>query len=326
MKNFILFSALFFSGVVCSQAHAAFQTTPIPMRTPTAAEDAQRSIRRQQESNRRYEALKGSGQWSRSTRSQKLALQSILNTYRKPSKEESKLLTPDKEDLKKYTQFLRQPETGLIKLIADQGCAEHTSVLNVSGECLKYSMPGGGASYSFRTENYRIRRLSDITFKDNSFQSSGILAHALLVNIGDVALEHISLQTAGLKFLTDFETTDDFERARKIDLRLIEGIQDSGFTYKRVLEAAENTTYVLRSIAYRGNHYRAVQGLVYDELDFDRRKDITVAFRIIRRDDDSVTILWKRLSEKNSPKVKKNGKDDSDVKENKLLAKKSEYR
>ena len=80
----------------------------------------------------------------------------------------------------------------------------------------------------------------------------------------------------------------------------------------------------MRSIAYRGNYYRAIDGFLYDELDFDKRKDVTVAFRIIRRDEESVTIIWKQLVEKDSPKVKRNNKEDSDVKENKFLAKESD--
>lgn len=282
-------------------------------------------LRQQRESNRRFDALRNSDQLSRNSAvARKIALQSIENIYRKPTKGEAKLLAPAKEDLRKYAQFLRQPGTGLIKLIADRGCADFIIVTNVSAQCLKYSMPGAGSSYSFRKENYRPRRLSDITFRDNNFQSAGIFAHALLVNVGDVSLEEISLQTEGLKFLNEFEATDDFEKAIEIDRQITGGIENDSFTYKRGLAAAENTTYVLRSIAYRGNYYRAIQGFVYNELDFDRRKDIIVAFRIIRREADGVTILWKRLAEKDSPKVKRKSKDDSDEKDN-FLAKESVY-
>ena len=85
----------------------------------------------------------------------------------------------------------------------------------------------------------------------------------------------------------------------------INGIENDGFFYCRNLEASENTTYVLRSIAYRGSYYRAIEGFVYDELDFDERRDVTVAFRIVRRDSESVTILWKILENQKSPAIKK---------------------
>lgn len=293
---------------------------PIPKRTPDPAE-SRRLMRQQDENNRRFEALRNvSSAGTNSESSRRIALQNILNIYRKPTKKEFKLLAPEKEDYKKYEQFLSRSNTGLLKLVADQGCDENTNVLNVSEDCVKYSMPGAGSSYSFRIENYRLRRLSDLTYTDNSFQSLGIMAHAILVSVGDIPLEQVSLQTKGLKFLTDFKPAADFEKAKEIDLQFINGIEKDGFTYSRGLNAKENTTYILRSIAYQGSYYRTIQGFAYDELGFDKRKDITVAFRIIRRDEESVTIIWKRLEEKESPKVKRNDKEDSDKKENKFLA------
>lgn len=79
----------------------------------------------------------------------------------------------------------------------------------------------------------------------------------------------------------------------------------------------------MRSIPYKDNYYRAIDGFLYDELDFDKRKDITITFRIVHHDEESVTIIWKQLAEKDAPKVKKIHKEDSDTKENKFLAKTS---
>ena len=319
MKNFILLSVLIFSGSVYTGARqSASQPTPTPQSTVNPAEEANRRIRQQRELDGRFETLRNSGTNRNTILRRAVTLQNIGNIYRKPTKSEFKLLAPGKEDLKKYAPFLRQSHTGLIKLIADRGCAEHTNVINVSEECLKYSMPGAGSSYSFRTENYSIRRLSDLTYTDNSFQALGILAHAILVNIGDVPLEQISLETKGLKFLTDFETVTDFNKAKEIDRQIIEGVETNGFLYSRGAKTVENATYILRSIAYRGSYYRAFQGLVYDELDFDERKDIIVAFRVVRRDAESATILWKELNNQKSPVIKR---QNQKLEENKFVAK-----
>jgi hypothetical protein len=317
MKKIILFSVLIFSGIVSISAQQ-----PNPQSTPTAAEQSQRLLRDQRGSNRRFEALRNAGEYNRRVNGsvRTAALQSIGNIYRKPNKEESKLLATGKDDLKRYAPFLRQPDTGLTKLMTDRGCAEYTSVLNVSEECRKYTMPGAGSSFSFRTGNYRIRRLSDLTYREDGFYSLGILSHSILVNVGDIPLEQTTLQTDGLKFLTDFETVTDFEKAREIDTLISDGVENGGFFYSRKVEAAEDTTYVLRVIAYRGSYYRAVQGFVYDELDYDERRDVTVAFRIVRRDDESVTILWKLLVDQKSPAIKKMTQDQLKLEENKLTA------
>lgn len=232
------------------------------------------------------------------------AQKAITDQYRKPNKEELETLKVSPADKEKYAAFLRQPDTGLIKLAADLKCADNTKVVVATPDCLKYTMPGAGSSYSFRTENYRIQRLADLIYTDNSFQVTGALTHGFLVRIGDVPLEKVSLQTEGLKYLVDFKPTVDYAEAKKIADEFVKGVSKDGFLYRRGLNAVEDTTYVLRVVAYDGRLNRAVQGTTYNELDFDKRKDVIVAFRIVSRDaDGGVTILWKKLAEKDAPKL-----------------------
>lgn len=226
--------------------------------------------------------------------------------YRKPSKEELKAVEPSRELLKKYAQFLRQDDTGLTKLISDRNCSDNTKVIVVSDDCMKYTMPGAGSSYSFRINNYRIPRLADLTFTDNSFQASGVFLHGIFVNIGDVPLENVTLQTNGINYLAEFQPEIDYEKAKELDKQLTEGIRQGDFLYRRGLYIVENTTFALRSIAYDGDYYRSINGITYNELDFDKRRDIIVVFRIVEKDSTGdVTILWKKLQEKDSPKIKK---------------------
>ena len=101
--------------------------------------------------------------------------------------------------------------------------------------------------------------------------------------------------------------SEDMEKANELTEKLLseEGIKNGGFTYRSVVPVAENITYVLRSIAYRGNIYRTIQGMTYDELEFDKRREITVAFRVVRLEgEDNVTILWKELGNQKVPKLK----------------------
>lgn len=230
----------------------------------------------------------------------------IAPLYRKATKEELKTVEPSPELFKKFAEFLRQPATGLTKLINDAGCAENTKIVVATNDCLKYTMPGAGNSYSFRVKSYRIPRLADLIFTNNSFQASGIFLHGIIVNIGDVPLEKVGLETAGMKFLTDFRPEPDYEKGKIIDQNLVRGIQQNNFLYRRGLYAVENTTFVLRSIAYAGKYFRSVNGITYDEFDFDKRKDVIVAFRIVEKDrEGNVTILWKELQRKDSPVLKK---------------------
>jgi len=227
--------------------------------------------------------------------------------YRKPTGKELKAVEPRRELFAKYAEFLRQPNTGLTKLIDDKGCADNTKVVVATDNCLKYTMPGAGSSFSFRTETYRIARLADLTFTDKSFQASGVLLHGIFVNIGNVPLETVTLQTRGLQYLTEFQPEPDYEKGREIDLQLTQGITRDGFLYRRGLYMIENTTFALRSIAYDGKYYRAVKNVTYNEFNYDKRKDVIVVFRIVEKDAaGNVTILWKVLQEKDAPDIERN--------------------
>lgn len=226
--------------------------------------------------------------------------------YRKPTRAELKTIAPDAGLFRQYADFLKQSNTGLTKLAADAGCAENTRVIVATEECLRYTMPGAGSAFSFRINNYRIPRLADILFTDDSFQASGVLLHGILVNVGDISLDNLNLQTRGLKFLVDFQPEPDYQKGKAIDDKLLEGIKQDGFLYRRGLYAKENTTFVLRSIAYGGKYLRAVDRISYNEFDFDKRRDVIVAFRIVDKDEaGNVTILWKILASKKSPQVKR---------------------
>ena len=226
--------------------------------------------------------------------------------YRKPTDKELKAVEPSRESLAKFAEFLRQPKTGLTKLIDDKGCADNTRIVVATDNCLKYTMPGAGSSFSFRTGSYRIARLADLIYTNKSFQAAGVLLHGIFVNLGNVPLGEVTLETRGMKYLVNFVPEPDYEKGKAIDLQLTQGVKQDGFLYRRGLYMVENTTFALRSIAYGGKYFRAVGNLTYNEFNYDKRKDVIVVFRIVERNaEGSVTILWKILQEKDSPEIKR---------------------
>ncbi len=317
MKRFLLFSGLFLLGFTGTFAQA---TTATPASEPVVVNRPNRATQvRDTQAPMTNLALTPDGLAMRM-----MILQaSVQPLYRKPTREELQKIAPSSGLMQKFNEFLRADNTGLFKLLVDVGCADNTNIVVAKEKCLKFSMPGAGNSYSFRTNNYRIRHLADLTFSGKNFYVSGVLMHGIMVNIGDVPLESVTLQTDGLKFINEFQPTDDFEKAKVLDRQFVTGVTKDGFFYSRGLASAENTTYILRSIAYDGRVMRSVRGIPYNELDFDKRKDVTVAFRIVSLDaDGSLTILWKELSRKDAPKFKKKFLErNTKIKENKFIAK-----
>lgn len=230
----------------------------------------------------------------------------VRNLYRKPNKREAALLEPRLEDRQKYERFLQQPNTGLVKLMPDLGCGENPQVVVVTDVCRQYSMPGSGAAFSFRKRTYRIWRLADLLHKDGIIHAVGARSQGILVALGDVSLDKVTLETRGVDFLTEFKPEIEFEEARGQNREMLKGITRGDFYYRKALRVIERTTYVLRSVAYRGKFYRAIRGVVYNELDYDKRRDVIIAFRIVRQDktDGSITLLWKELANTKAPKLK----------------------
>ena len=126
-------------------------------------------------------------------------------------------------------------------------------------------------------------------------------------NVGYIYMpvENVTLQTKGVEYIAKFQPAMDFETASSINDQFVAGIEKNGFLYKRYLPAVENSTYVLRAVAYHGKLFRSVHGVPYNEFDFDKRRDVIIVFRVAYRDTDgSLTIVWSQLSNVDSPKLK----------------------
>lgn len=316
-------TAYFFLILFGSSTAWAFQNAPAPIPSSTPdPQEATRRIRQYERDSQRFETLRDGGKAISNERKRSITRNEIEPLYRTATRKELATVSPNPNDFDRYRDLLKKSGTGLTRLMNDAGCDGGTNVVVVTDECLKYSMPGGGTSYSFRTDGYRIRRLADLTFSEGLLGGKGVLNHSILVSLGNIELENVTLNTSGMKYLISFVPETDFEKARKVDLDLITGITSDGFLYRRSVSAVEGVTFALRSIAYKGKFYRAVDGFAYNELDFDKRQDIIVVFRIVRKDPDgSVTILWRVLDRNDSPTVRQTKKDNEQIlRENKFTA------
>jgi len=236
--------------------------------------------------------------------------QYALPLYRKPSDKDLRELMPDRAVAAQYGDLLRRPDSGVFKLVPDAGCAENSKVVNVSENCLKYLFPGAGNSFSFRTESYRIRHLADLSYGDGSLSIPGVLMNALMVDLGDIPLEQVHLEMPAVRYIVHIRPTSDYTKALEMYKQAEAGIRQDGHLYGQKLAAVAGHTYVTRSIAYQGRVMKAVQGAQYNELEFDRRRDVITAFKVIRVDaDGAATIVWTHLSNAESPKLKTPSKD-----------------
>jgi hypothetical protein len=178
-------------------------------------------------------------------------------------------------------------------------------VVVATERCLAFKMPGAGAAYSFRTESYRLPRLADVILIDGVFRTGGVYQQVIMAEIGDVAIDDVTLDSYGLKYLVGLKPVRDSDEFMRFDGEIQKGIEANGFLYRKGHLVKENSTFILRSIAYRGIFMRSVDGISYDELEFDKRRDVIVVFRVVDTDAaGNVTIAWKRLKDTEAPKLK----------------------
>jgi hypothetical protein len=219
------------------------------------------------------------------------------------------LRAPNPEDSAKYRDFLSQPKTGLFRLFPDLGC-ESSLLIKADGDCT--DAVSSSWSYSFRQKDYSNDVLFDIRLKDDNFISDGFHSQGILVDLGDIPLQNISTAIEGIKFLIEFKPETRFENARNQFVQIDKGITSNNHFYTKTLKAKENTTYAARLIAYKrqfslSGFYRNGDSYIennYFKLNNDKRIDLTVAFRVVRKDENgSITILWKELYRQSSPKL-----------------------
>ena len=218
------------------------------------------------------------------------------------------LLTPLEEDFRKYKEFLDLDRTGIFKLFPQSPC-EDSRVVRADGECAN-SVPGG-SSYSFRARS----KTPDIHYLGDKLFVKGFFAHHLLANIGNSPIESLRLDDKHLKGLSAFVPSPDFEGARSQSADIEAELVLDGTKYSNQADIVLDSTYLLRIVAYKNdnNLQRRLNKVpaspsdpvqVFEKLQNDNRLDLTIAFRIIRKDEHgNLTIIWRELDRKKPPVI-----------------------
>jgi hypothetical protein len=196
---------------------------------------------------------------------------------------QKRVLYPSATEKATFAAMLREDGTGLIRLLPF--CDIDPRVVDLRGSCADGLplIPGRGAFYSFKSENHEAKPYSDLSLNSNEFRVGfAENAFGVITMLGDVPLEELTLQSsavAPLLLLAPAQTLDEmvrvYDQCRSV-------LASSHHAYGTTSPARLNTTYVLRSTAYKPNRRKSF--------------DAIVAFRVTRQDaDGSVTILWKQL-------------------------------
>jgi hypothetical protein len=197
---------------------------------------------------------------------------------------EKKFLAPSEEDRAAYAEFLRQPDTGLIRLLPREVYGNNDYKNNKS-----LTLRGGGAYYSFARLTHEYGYGSDIEL-GSDYLSVGFAGadYGMLTSLGDLPIEEITREHPGVQFMAAYNVPGEEPKARSEYRRFATGATIDDRRYQTRLPVAVGTTYLLRSINYDTS-------------------DVLVAFRVIRKDSDaSLIIVWKLLKKYPKPELARN--------------------
>lgn len=205
-------------------------------------------------------------------------------------------LRPAESYFRQFADFLEDDDTGLARLFPDMRCDQGRTVNVGELERCADSLPirGGGSFYSFRNRTNLNERgaWADIHFIDDRLTVGGRTEFGLIRELGDVELAGLSLRSAELEFLRKYKPENRVSEVELEKQKLENGLL-GGFASNVPVKL--NTTYLLRSVAYRQE--------ISDWLD--KRADVIVAFRIVGREaDGSLVLLWRELKSREAPKLK----------------------
>ena len=224
--------------------------------------------------------------------------QALPLPQRKMTAEHKRLLFPSDEERSAFAAFLRQPHTGIMRLLPQSDCRQDPRMLHAGGSCVDAipPVPGGGSFYSFRSGGHQWGPRADVWLRDGVFRV-GFAGESLgfLTALGDVPLDAVTLGSAGVDYLNEFSPpTSLAEAQRQYELNKV-GFRVRNHVYGAAMYVRPAMTYVLRSITCRADN---------EESKKRKPADVLVSFRVVSRaPDGSVTLVWKELQRRKSPKL-----------------------
>ena len=193
---------------------------------------------------------------------------------------EKSFLSPSDADREAYAAFLGGADTGIIRLLPREKYDENSRDAKKT-----LSLRGGGAYYSFSRDTHEYGYGSDIELQSGMLSVGFAGAdYGMLLNVGDVSLDQVSAHPAA-RALLDYTPPVKEADIRAEYQKIWQGLELSGFKFKRNVSARIGNSYLLRSIS----------------ID---RADTAVAFRVVRQDvDDSIILVFKVLKKFPTPEM-----------------------
>lgn len=210
----------------------------------------------------------------------------------------------------KYSEFLKQKNTGIARMLPDTKCDVGLTVtVSELERCANVpQIKGNGSRYSIKLnfipsymplpDILNLFNEADIYYNGNSFYFGNESTQSIVSEIGDADINEINAKSPVSKVLTKFKpsrTKTELQQQRKI---LEKGITENGYFYSNFASVKNNSVYVFRSITFSPFRNSSPSKVFWNT-------DLLGVFKVVGKEDDgSIVFIWKKLKEENAPYLK----------------------
>ncbi len=204
----------------------------------------------------------------------------------KVSQEEKDLLKP----------FVKENKLKILKVFSAPSCAEKLAVDTSDKRCIESYEVIPVSFYSFVWSEYGetasdFKILEDLLIAGNQASTQG-----LMIDLGEVEIGRFDKTSEAVKMLMDYPLAKTADEAEKQRQNLETGINYQNTTIASSRKLVANHVYLMRLVAYK------VGG---DIVSFGNQ-DVIILIRVHELNKDNMAvILWKKLSEKEAPRLSK---------------------
>ena len=220
-------------------------------------------------------------------------------------KEINKELKADKKMLSKHLVFVKNKNTKVFRLLSDDDCLKEKKKSTQKCSAQKRLINGLARGYSFRARKNIMSMFADINLNGENLQSKDTVTQTILVDLGKENFDELNLESAGLKFLAEYEPETDINKAQQQFISALNGIEveneDSSFryTYSKSVPVNLDNSYAVRTIFYNSEQYKASG---FEQIYSKDNSDVIAVFKIIDIDEEGhITVIWKELAKKDAP-------------------------
>ncbi|HRH42576.1 MAG TPA: hypothetical protein PKY82_13190 [Pyrinomonadaceae bacterium] len=218
-----------------------------------------------------------------------------IKSAERERKELEKFRSPDTKDIAKYSEFLKQKNTGIGKLLSLKDCG-NSNVVNINQDDCFFRIPAL-TYYSFRDPQYYVA-LADLKYENqNLLVGFEELNFGMIGELGDISLDSLNKETPEVVILRKMSIPKKRDQLQAGKKEITKGIEVNGKMFFDHLDIHSNQTYLLRSYNYRiQRDFDYLSRIERDYNYLNSEIDVIVAFRIVRVDENNdLTIVWKRL-------------------------------